>query len=614
MRFSFLPSLVMLIKLVSISSLPAQSPSEDAASKLKEVVAKFQTAYDRDVTAPHTQALSDLDTKYLGAVNRALEGATQAGDLDSALKLREEAQRVTAKGALPPVDLESLPGSLKQLRLTYRGALEKLDRDRDLKAQPYFEHYEKLLEALQADLTKQNRIDDALAVKAKRDAVALDRPKVAAVVAAESPEALPAKASKGAGATSAGAVVLKGSAWRNAAEWVLSLRGELEVEDNGRRQTVKDLDALPAGKFNIIRISFSRYEKHDGLKMNEVDLTLLNPFLRTLEKLDLDDCNLTGEGLEAIAGAPNLRSLSLHHCPLTDDSLRHLSALPNLTTLHLSTAAMTGSGLMHLRGLTKLRNLSFANSAFNDAPGKTFSEAGSQALGTLTQVEVFQAQQGNLGDPQVKFTEGVGKLINLRRLILGDNSAVSDTDLVALSGLMKLESASFSNSRVSGTGVAHLKGSAATLKQLNLFYQCPVTDDAINIIVASLPNLSIGYGATCGRNSLTTLAALKKLRILTWCSKTPFTDADPAQFALLPSLERLSIYDTPMTDVGMAGIALCKHLTSFAISNTPITDAALPHLKGLKSLRKLQCGKSTQVTDAGLADFKKMRPDVEVGR
>jgi len=278
---------------------------------------------------------------------------------------------------------------------------------------------------------------------------------------------------------------------------------------------------------------------------------------------------------------------------------------------------MTGAGLSHLRGLPKLKKLHLDNLTAKQTDGRTFTEAGSQALGTLVQLETLSAARGNLGEPHVRFTEAVGKLANLRRLEIGDGTSISDSHLAALSGLSKLEVVNFSNSRVTGTGLVHLKASSATIKEVHLFYGCPVTDAGMLALAATLPNVErvvLGNDSVCGPDALRALTGLKKLRYLTWMSKTPLANADPAQFALMPALERLIISYTPMTDTGMAGIALCKQLTFLSIANTALTDACLSHLEKLRSLRTLHCGKGTQVTEAGLAAFQKARSDVKVER
>lgn len=168
-------TLLLLLLFVSPGFIPGQTASSDTATRMAGIQTQFQTAYDRDVAKPHLTALTDLDAKYLVAVNRVLDAATQAGNLEEALKLREETERVTKKQPLSPADLDSLPEGLKELRSAYRSALERINQERDQKAQPYFDHYDKLLEALQMELTKERQIDEAMKVRKVREELSRQR-------------------------------------------------------------------------------------------------------------------------------------------------------------------------------------------------------------------------------------------------------------------------------------------------------------------------------------------------------------------------------------------------------------------------------------------------------
>jgi Leucine Rich repeat len=603
-----------LAQIAAFLLLPlAQQASADATARIAEIRAKFQTAYDRDVDGPFQASLLDLDQKYLGAVNRSLDAATQAGNLEESLKLREEVQRVVKKEPLPPVDLDSLPASLKQLRSTYRTALAKLQQDRDARSQPYYEHYDKLLEALQSELTKAKLIDDALAVKTTRDSVALDRPKASPAPstepAAPMPEAAPENP-KGKKTTSGSAVAITGSPWRAVAEWVLPLRGRLEIAKDGGRRGIESLDQLPAGKFEILGITFSRYYPHDGKKINEVDLALLNPVAKTLEKLDLEGCNITGSGLEAIADAPRLKKISLDGSPVTDDALKHLSGLKELNHLNLGSTPLTGTGLAYLRALPKLRKISINAS--------TLTPQGGQALALLTGLEELSATTSSFTGDGTSFTQHLAALVNLRSVSFGDTTNMTDACLEHLKGLARLEKVNFSNSRISGAGVMHLKASAATLRSISLWYQCPVTDEALEVIASTLPNLEnlqVGYGGTCGARGLQALTTLTKLKSLGWNSKGMMKPEDHALFAAMPALENLVFNEgISVTDAALEHLKGAKKLKHLNLEgNKNITDAALKHIEAIKTLQLVTL-RRCNVTDAGVAAFKKARPEVKVER
>ncbi|SKA99288.1 Serine/threonine protein kinase [Prosthecobacter debontii] len=150
------------------SPKPVQN-EDDVAQRLSMLAAQFQTAYDRDILALHHTAVAELDGKYLAAVQRAMDAASSAGQLDEAVKLREEIKRIRDKQALPSYDFETLPESLKKLRFTYRDALTKLIVSRKSDSQPLYDRYEQLLADYQTELTQQKRLDEAVRVKKARE-------------------------------------------------------------------------------------------------------------------------------------------------------------------------------------------------------------------------------------------------------------------------------------------------------------------------------------------------------------------------------------------------------------------------------------------------------------
>ncbi len=598
---------MLVTSILLLFGIPAEA--QEVNARIAEITTQFQEAYDRDVDKPHLAAIADLNSKYDAALKRSLDEATAAGNLEEALKLRSESDRLTQKQALPPVDLDSLPDSLKQLRATYRAALTKLEADRDSQAQPYYDHYDKLLEALQTELTQAQKLDDALAVKSKRDSIALDRPKVA------TPEPEPAMATTQTAApsstpttTSPSAVPTSSSPWRAAAEWVLSLKGRLEIEKDGQRKGIQKGEDLPPGKFDILYVIFSRYYPHDGQKMTDADLTRLNPIAKTLQRLTLDQCNINGSGLEAIAGAKNLKELSLHQSSVDDDALKHLAGLESLEDLALGYTQVTGTGFIHLRNLSKLKKLA-VNATLT-------TEEGGKALSALTQIEELNASSWEMRNNGVRFTTHVGQLSKLKLFSFGDGSAANDACLEPLKTLSNLEKLFFGNSDIGGTGLAWLKASSQTVRDIQLPYRCPVTDEAVEIIASTFPNLerlNIGSGGTCGPKAVQSLAKLQKLSSLTWDSKGAMTPVDYALFSSLPGLTSLTLHDAdPFDETAAAALTTCPKVTRLTLPKS-LTDAGLAKITTMKPLRELSCS-SKLLSPEAIATFKKARPDVKFDR
>jgi len=128
---------------------------------------QFRAAYDLYVGQQYASSVADLDVKYLGAVERAMQAATQGGKLEETLALQDEIQRVKAKGPLPEND-DGVAPSLAKLRATYREQLGKLLNVRQQAIAPIIEKFDAALAMHQAELTKGGKLQEAVAVKTYR--------------------------------------------------------------------------------------------------------------------------------------------------------------------------------------------------------------------------------------------------------------------------------------------------------------------------------------------------------------------------------------------------------------------------------------------------------------
>jgi hypothetical protein len=135
-----------------------------ARAGLEEIENQFRAAYESAVGSKYSAALAELEGKYLGALERARQQATQADRLEEALALKEEIQRVKDKAALPETD-DGADAAVIKFRGTYRQQLAKLAADRDKAAAPIVEKFGAALETYRVELAKADKLEDALAVK-----------------------------------------------------------------------------------------------------------------------------------------------------------------------------------------------------------------------------------------------------------------------------------------------------------------------------------------------------------------------------------------------------------------------------------------------------------------
>ena len=129
----------------------------------------YAAAIERDAPlAPHLEAVKALDAKYAAALDRALDAATQTGNLDAALALRTEKKRLQDEDPLPADD-KAVNEPLKPLRATYRSSLSQLTTQHEQRLQTLREKFLQALDAYQAELTRAKNLDAALEVRKRRD-------------------------------------------------------------------------------------------------------------------------------------------------------------------------------------------------------------------------------------------------------------------------------------------------------------------------------------------------------------------------------------------------------------------------------------------------------------
>jgi tRNA A-37 threonylcarbamoyl transferase component Bud32/alpha-tubulin suppressor-like RCC1 family protein len=148
------------------------------------------------------------------------------------------------------------------------------------------------------------------------------------------------------------------------------------------------------------------------------------------------------------------------------------------------------------------------------------------------------------------------------------------------------------------------------------------TDEVLPLLAERLPQLSVlqHWGAKNLKGStLGSLMALKSLTTL-GLTDTSVNDEGLAQIAGMPQLLTLDLGQTRITDACLPTLKSFPKLESLQIYQTELTDAALLELAAIPTLKRLGTKASgysdwkpgVTFTEAGIAAFQKLRPDVEV--
>jgi hypothetical protein len=538
---------------------------------------QYEKTYAERVTAVHETAITGLDAKFTAALNNAINTAKSAGDLPTVLVLQGDQKLLTEKKPLPAVDAENTPESLKSLRAIYREQLAKLNEQRSANATALLSPYTARLQELEATLTKNDRVEEATVVMDYRLGLSAEMPQVQQVpvmAGAGSSAATPAPASAVATTSTNPA---KGDD-RKAAEWVLSVGGTVRLWDKGTGTIVNSLADLPEGEFSIRSLNLNGQR------------TTIKPFtdeefgvlagLERLDNIELVGLDITPAALEVLSTCPNLTQIGSQYNRFGDEMWAHLAGVPNLEKLYQSydELPVQGIGTSNLNPKT-LRTLSISNSPVMD-----------EAL------------------PEI------GKLINLTELIL-ERTKVTDTGIASLAGLKGLTSLQLRNTDVTAKGLASLKGLPVT----SISYGRTVSEMAaqapeVAAIFPKVESLWVPRDVNPTTEEWTALAATwPKLKELIGINSKTFTDDACAGITAFEGLEELQFFSAPLvTDKGISSLAPFKKLSAlrFITSDFSLTDASLVTLAGMRGLKTLKLPRCKGITPAGIAQFKKDRPDV----
>ncbi|MCB1236968.1 MAG: hypothetical protein KDM91_18010, partial [Verrucomicrobiae bacterium] len=586
------------------------TPALPEDTRLAELEKGFRAAFERDANQAFLGALEQLDQGYLRAVERARTAARKNGNLDEVTALDSEKTRMTAGPGVPPADNPGIPASLISLRKTYREAVGKLEATRDEKTAPLYEKYLVALDAYESELTRANRIENALAVREFRKTIVARRSRLK--LPAEMAKAGDAPASMPADADAASEVkIVTSSGYRELATWILSEGGWIRIVQDGREIDIRpeNAEALPNGRFSVTEAhltppemkdltddDFSRFTAAPDLRILELARCPLRhfPALRVMKKLvsarfgqcpNLTDelfadlgklpvledfyfsnegvpqTSLTGLALDHLAKGKALKAVGLENPPFSDAELAKLAKIPTLETLNLSRSSeVNGSFLDAFAGHPALASLglSYLDSARFDVA----------RLASLSDVPTLSRLQMDVFTVSAEGFRAIGKLTSLKWLYCQPAPGVGDEDLAALAGLSVLEDLKIDRPQFTGTGVRSLT-CGQTLRYLSFFDGPALSNEGLAAVGETFPNLQwLTFSGpdidSSGLAALTKLSSLQTIEI----RSDSLDDEALAAFAAMKKLGRLDLYsaNNQFTAAGLKELAKSKSIEYLDIS------------------------------------------------
>jgi serine/threonine protein kinase len=440
-------------------------PSLLQDARLAQLEAGYQSRYESDAQKPFLVALAALNKSYVANGIARVRAAAQAkGSLPEVTALDAEKAAIEKGGGVPAEDSTDIPESLKTLRTTYRTALARITADRDARAAPLFDLYLKALDVYIAELTKAGKIDEAKKIQSLRDEKAAQTTATADTNPPPAPTA-PTNATALASGVPIAPAASSGSGPRQLAEWVLTHGGNLKVPAGGRLNYITKLDQLPAGKPDIVEITF----RTDEASAAEVALLASVPnlgslridgtktvslaFLRSLKKLQTLNLPAPVAGLEdwpLIGSLKQLRRLELRG-RITDEQLARLSELEELEYLRLEFAP-TGTGFAGMKASKKLRSLNLGDN------GSAITDEGLAAIATAFP-DLEDCILAAWDNPTAVTNEGLKVLLPLKSLntLNVTGNGVDDGVFETLTQLRHLKSLNIKGTSISVDGAAKLR-------------------------------------------------------------------------------------------------------------------------------------------------------------
>lgn len=148
--------------------------STEVTIRLRTLQEQFEAAAARTGADAYKQQLVTAQKNYLAQLETETASAAKVGNLDLAVALRDEKSLVLKSVQLPAL-ASTAPAELQKLRAAFLDELQTVKKLRLSALQPLYDRFEQTLAGYQEDLTRRQRLEEALEVKDRRDKLAQER-------------------------------------------------------------------------------------------------------------------------------------------------------------------------------------------------------------------------------------------------------------------------------------------------------------------------------------------------------------------------------------------------------------------------------------------------------
>lgn len=391
-----------------------------------------------------------------------------------------------------------------------------------------------------------------------------------------------------------GGVIDPASSDRKAAEWVLSIGGQVQTTINNR--FVDKTADLPKEPFEVTYVWF-----HDNQKLTAAGLGLLKD-CRRLSKLHFTGSKFDEAWLANFRQSTELTAIDFGFTSIGDVGLGHFRDCTRLTTVVLTSTKINDALLDRLANCKALTLLTL--------DGTTVGDPGLTRLAYWTNLASLDLRHTKVTDAGMSQLKACPKL----EQILLEDTKIGDKGLESLAALLAAKSIGLKKTDVTEAGVKKL---AAALPACRIEWNGGVIEPKTAVVYdrrAAEWVLSIGGRVTVVQNDetrdVTKLADLPagdcKLVSVTQGFNNKWTNAALANLAECKNLSYLELGEMRVTDEGMAHLKNLRSLTRLILANGKLTSAGLEQISELSNLTYLNLG-GNAVTNADLAKFTRLQ-------
>jgi serine/threonine protein kinase/Leucine-rich repeat (LRR) protein len=329
------------------------------------------------------------------------------------------------------------------------------------------------------------------------------------------------------------------------------------------------------------------------------------------------DTQQLGEaGLRFLAAIPRLNELFVENLDLSGGRMRAVAAMKNLTMLAFVNCNISDDDVEHLRDL-KLQQLRL--------PGNPITDASAQVIGGIKSLGLLLLKQTPVGDDTCRL---ISSLPRLRNLDLGETK-VSDAGMEDLAKLVDLEYLQLNGTGISDAGLKKLE--SARILHLLTVDSTNCTEAGVTAFRKAAPNCKVSFKVLATSGSTSVPAPTGNPAVSTALVPPEFSNSDdPVRRAVGWAVSRnfslnlvrdggsqpvrtyddvpdgplqvgslIIAKDRPIESEDWHHLKALRGLNSLVVRDGKFDDAALAHLADSPNLKILQL-LDTSVTDEGL--------------